>query len=364
MHKLAVGGTILEHELSELRLLVERQAGLLLDCPNSALAAHVAEYLESRQLESAAALLDSLRSSDQDPAILPQFLDGLLNANTSFFRHPGAMNALARQVLPQLFARKSGDGPCALRIWSAGCGTGEEAYSIAMAICDAVSGSGAVNGANSGNGNGNATGTRAGSSNGKTGATRNGGILDVLSSTLADVTAQAAKDHATKDRSIHIVGSDLLPTAIEVAERGLYPQSALAGLPPTTIRSCFSKIGSPGAAQNSASNASGNGSANGSHLLVKPRLRSLVTFNTMNLVRPVYIGRFDCIFCMDVLPHLSRAQRTALLERLHLYLEPGGFLFLSQTEKLSAPNLNFRPETFDGYTFHRKPLAASAAYGR
>ena len=134
MHKLAVGGTILEHELSELRLLVERQAGLLLDCPNSALAAHVAEYLESRQLESAAALLDSLRSSDQDPAILPQFLDGLLNGNTGFFRHPGAMNALARQVLPQLFARKSGDGPCALRIWSAGCGTGEEAYSIAMAI--------------------------------------------------------------------------------------------------------------------------------------------------------------------------------------------------------------------------------------
>ena len=84
----------------------------------------------------------------------------------------------------------------------------------------------------------------------------------------------------------------------------------------------------------------------------------------MNLTKPVYIGRFDCIFCMDVLPHLSRAQRTALLERLHLYLEPGGYLFLSQTEKLCAPNLNFRPETFDGYTFHRKPLAASAAYGR
>ncbi len=108
-----------------------------------------------------------------------------------------------------------------------------------------------------------------------------------------------------------------------------------------------------------------NGSnSNGVHLLVKPRLRSLVTFNTMNLTKPVYIGRFDCIFCMDVLPHLSRAQRSALIERLHLYLEPGGYLFLSQTEKLYAPNLNFRPETYDGYTLHRKPLAAAAAYGR
>src|SRR5258708_13303778 len=132
MHKLVVGGNILEHELSELRLLVERQAGLLLDCPNSALAAHVAEYLESRQLESAAALLDGLRASDQDPIVLPQFLDGLLNMNTSFFRHPGAMNALARQVLPQLFARKSGDGPYALRIWSAGCPTAEKAYSMPL----------------------------------------------------------------------------------------------------------------------------------------------------------------------------------------------------------------------------------------
>jgi chemotaxis methyl-accepting protein methylase len=182
-----------------------------------------------------------------------------------------------------------------------------------------------------------------------------------------------------KDWSIHIVGSDLLPSAIEVAERGLYPQSALMGLPPAAIRACFSKIGGPGAGQNGSQqgsqnlsivgsiNGSGNaamGSTGGAHLLVKPRLRSLVTFNTMNLTKPVYIGRFDCIFCMDVLPHLSRAQRTALLERLHLYLEPGGYLFLSQTEKLTAPNLNFRPESFDGYTFHRKPLAASAAYGR
>jgi len=116
------------------------------------------------------------------------------------------------------------------------------------------------------------------------------------------------------------------------------------------------------ASQISPQDAQPNGCS--AHLLVKPRLRSLVTFNTMNLTKPVYIGRFDCIFCMDVLPHLSRAQRVALLERLHLYLEPGGYLFLSQTEKLCVTNLNFRPETYDGYTFHRKPLAASAAYGR
>ena len=350
MHRLMAGVTILEHELSQLRLLVERQAGILLDCPNSILAAHVADYLERHELESPAALMNALGAADQDPSSLPQFLDGVLNVNTGFFRHPGAMNALARHVVPQICTRKSEDGPSTLRIWSAGCSTGEEAYSIAMALCTlppngSTNGNGATNGSSNGNGNGTKEKNSAG---------RTGGIADV----------PTPFSSGSKEWSIHIVGTDLLPTAVKTAERGLYPQSALAGLPPATIRACFSKIGAAnGNGQNgSAENAqNGNGA---SHLLVKPRLRSMVTFNTMNLTKPVYIGRFDCIFCMDVLPHLSRAQRSALIERLHLYLEPGGYLFLSQTEKLASSTLNFRSETYDGYNMYRKPLAASAAYGR
>jgi chemotaxis methyl-accepting protein methylase len=345
MHRLMAGVTILEHELSELRLLVERQTGVLLDCPNSALAAHVADYLEKHELESPAALLERMRACDLDPATVAEFLDGVMNVKTGFYRHPGAMHALAQYVMPQLYSRKADDGACTLRIWSAGCGTGEEAYSIAMALCEAM-----PNGSANGNGSSNGNGSKESKS-----AMRNGGIVEGSSTSLSG-----------KEWSIHIVGSDLLASSIQVAERGLYPQSALTGLPPAMIRACFSKIGN--ANVNGASDGSQNGSGNGSngngHLLVKPRLRSLVTFNTMNLTKPVYIGRFDCIFCMDVLPQLSRAQRLALMERLHLYLEPGGYLFLSQTEKLCAPNLNFRQETYDGYTMHRKPMAASAAYGR
>jgi len=367
MHKLIATSTILEHELSELRLLAERQTGVVLDCPNSALAAHVADYVEAQGLGSSATLLERLRSSDQNPSSLPSLLDGLINVNTGFFRHPGALNALARHVVPQLCARKSVDGPSPLRIWSAGCSTGEETYTIAMAVCDALSNSAASSG-NNGNG---VSGTGS-NGNGKSSA-RNGGIAD-----SALTTPGSANLGSTL--SIHIVGSDLITHNIEVADRGVYRQSALDGLPPATIRSYFSKISSPSVSlngpqteaeertpklvKNGASGGSQNSLAGTAHLLVKPRLRSLVTFNCMNLARPGYIGRFDCIFCMDVLPHFSRAQRVALIERLHLYLEPGGYLFLSQTEKLITSNLNFRSENFDGYTFHRKPLAASAAYGR
>ncbi len=352
MHKGITTSTILDHEISELRLLVERQTGVALDCPNSAFSARVADFIEAVEMESSATLLERVRASEQDPALLPALLDGLMNTNTGFFRHSGALNALTRQVLPQLWSRKSADSLGPIRMWSAGCATGEETYSIAMAVCDAVNPA-----------NVSTALVESGARPGK--GARNGGIVETSAPQPAKLNAAC---------SIHIVGSDLLPTNIEVADRGVYPQSSLDGLPPATIKNYFSRIGSPAPALTMAQNdddtdePSGNSAsqpaASAAHLLVKPRLRSLVTFNCMNLARPGYIGRFDCIFCMDVLPHFSRVQRLAVLERLHLYLEPGGYLFLSQTEKLSAPNLNFRSETFDGYTFHRKPLAASAAYGR
>ena len=347
MHRLMASSSILEHEVSELRLLVERQVGVVLDCPNSALAARVADFLEKHEMPSAAVLLERIKSSESEPSALPEFLDGLLNTNTGFYRHSTAMNALTRQALPQLWARKSADGPAPIRIWSAGCGSGEETYSIAMAVCDAV------------------TPANVGvplTNSGTKSSARNGGVADNPPSTTL---------RALPGCSVHIVGSDLLPSNIEIADRGVYPQSALEGLPPATIRNYFSKINSPTAVAEAETDLETDSSPTSptqrpstGHLLVKPRLRSLVTYNCMNLARPGYIGRFDCIFCMDVLPHFSRAQRLALLERLHLYLEPGGCLFLSQTEKLVAPNLNFRSESFDGYTYHRKPLAASAAYGR
>lgn len=340
MHRFTTGRAILDHEVSELRLLIEHQTGILLDAPNSAVAAHLAEYLETRDMDSPADLFEMLRMPEADPAQLSQFLNGLINRNTGFFRHPGAMAALAQYAVPQIYTRKATEGPCNLRIWSAGCASGEEPYSIAMALCEAIPGNAPA--APRSNGNSNGTGTAA-----KNNAGRTGGIAE---------PSLLSPPPVTKEWSIHIVGSDLLAESIKIAERGIYPQSALDGLPPAAIRSCFTKI--------SSTPASIDRPLTGSHLLVKPRLRSMVTFNTMNLIHPVYIGRFDCIFCMDVLPHLSRAQRVALLERLHLYLEPGGYLFLSQTEKLSISTLNFRSEVFDGYTIYRKPLAASAAYGR
>ncbi len=117
---------VLDHELSELRLVLERQGGVLLDCPQDVLGMKVREYLELRRLNSVADLLGRLQASDTEGETL---LEHLLDGETSFFRHPNAFLIFQNQVLPELHARKADQSPQSLRIWSAGCSTGEEAYS-------------------------------------------------------------------------------------------------------------------------------------------------------------------------------------------------------------------------------------------
>src|SRR5258706_6940469 len=53
---------------------------------------------------------------------------------TYFFREPAAFQALERSVLPPLLAARRAEGR-RLRVWSAGCCTGEEGWSLAVTLC-------------------------------------------------------------------------------------------------------------------------------------------------------------------------------------------------------------------------------------
>ncbi|HKP61951.1 MAG TPA: CheR family methyltransferase [Polyangiales bacterium] len=59
----------------------------------------------------------------------------LINA-TSFFRDPSAWEFLAEQVMPRILSAKR--DASLVRIWSAGCATGQEAYTVAMMVADAI----------------------------------------------------------------------------------------------------------------------------------------------------------------------------------------------------------------------------------
>ncbi|HEU4561779.1 MAG TPA: CheR family methyltransferase [Longimicrobium sp.] len=55
---------------------------------------------------------------------------------TSFFRDPEAWEVLARDIVPRILARKENGEP--VRVWSAACASGEETYTVAMVLCEAL----------------------------------------------------------------------------------------------------------------------------------------------------------------------------------------------------------------------------------
>ncbi len=70
----------------------------------------------------------------QTPAEVEALFRDLLIGVTSFFRDPEAFKALEDQVIPKLFAGKRAD--TVIRVWSTGCSTGEEAYSLAILLAE------------------------------------------------------------------------------------------------------------------------------------------------------------------------------------------------------------------------------------
>jgi two-component system, chemotaxis family, CheB/CheR fusion protein len=70
----------------------------------------------------------------ENPEEAKELFGDLLISVTSFFRDPAAFEAVAQNVIPDLFDMQETGSP--IRIWIAGCATGEEAYSIAMLMLE------------------------------------------------------------------------------------------------------------------------------------------------------------------------------------------------------------------------------------
>src|SRR4051812_13049831 len=70
------------------------------------------------------------------PEEFANFFNTILINVTSFFRDRPAWDFLADEIIPRIVSGKQPGDP--IRLWSAGCATGQEAYSLAMALCDAL----------------------------------------------------------------------------------------------------------------------------------------------------------------------------------------------------------------------------------
>ena len=94
----------------------------------------IARRMQLNHLEDFEMYLARLR---EDPEEARALADDLLITVTSFFRDPEIFQALQQQVLPAMFQEKSAAD--SVRVWSVGCATGEEAYSLAMLLVEEAS---------------------------------------------------------------------------------------------------------------------------------------------------------------------------------------------------------------------------------
>jgi chemotaxis protein methyltransferase CheR len=257
----------------ELRLfqrLIEREAGIhLADSKGAFLTARLTPRLRELALDFAAYY--ALVESDEPERL--RMLDLVCTHETHFFREEKQFELLESRVLPAWMARaEAGRRPRRVRVWSAGCATGEEPYSLAMCL--------------------------------------------------------RARFPAESGWEIEILATDLSHRALDSARRGVWPIEKTHEIPTAYLRAFMLR---------------GTGAQAG-RMKAGPEIRSLVRFHRLNLNADPFAlgGRFDLIFCRNVLIYFDVAGRTRVLTRLLDQLEPGGYLFLGQAETVTGLNVRAR----------------------
>jgi chemotaxis protein methyltransferase CheR len=133
-----------------------------------------------------------------------------------------------------------------------------------------------------------------------------------------------------------IVATDISSTVLEEARKGFYcGLSASRGVDQTSIGKYFEE--------------------HGTCIQVKPDIKRRVSFRDVNLTQSyTSLGKFDVIFCRNVLIYFSAEMKFDIIQRIAQALNPGGFLFLGSTE--APPGLKdfFEMRSFSGGIVYQK----------
>src|SRR5262244_3175802 len=125
-------------ELKLLQTLVYQECGMHFDERRTHfLQDRLQRRLKECQLDSFYSYYRLLISS-QGKAELARLLENLTVNETSFFRNKAQLDLFQRDVLEDILRRKQAQRDYTLRMWSAGCSTGQEPYTVAMLIADSL----------------------------------------------------------------------------------------------------------------------------------------------------------------------------------------------------------------------------------
>jgi len=122
-------------QLARLRDLLAAYCGVYLDDTRVGALEDAVRQRAAALAQAPGHYLGELRTQAERPE-LQQLAELLLNHETQFFRNRPHMQALRNEIIPELHRRLPPGAP--LRLWSAGCATGEEPYSLAIAAIEAL----------------------------------------------------------------------------------------------------------------------------------------------------------------------------------------------------------------------------------
>jgi chemotaxis protein methyltransferase CheR len=138
---------------------------------------------------------------------------------------------------------------------------------------------------------------------------------------------------------IEIIGSDIDTRVLAEARAGDYGERAMSRLPPDVVERYFDPP------------------HEGQRTLIQD-LRESVKFTPVNLVETDSVaaqGRFDIIFCRNVLIYFDDASRLLAANSLYHALNPGGYLCLGHTESMNRISKQFRVGRFEDAIVYQRP---------
>ncbi len=199
-----------------------------------------------------------LLSEDQEEVKLlcKEFLIGV----TRFFRDEEAFEEVRKIVLPSIFANKSKND--VIKAWVVACSTGEEAYTYAILIYEY--------------------------------------LLSI--------------NHT--DMQVKIFATDIDNEALEIASRGIYPESVIRDIAPGMIEKYFVR--------------------EGNKYKVSPVIRRMIVFANHDVLKDPPFSKLEFISCRNMLIYMNTELQKKVLRTFHFALNAGSYLILGPSENVGV----------------------------
>ncbi|MFK0088919.1 protein-glutamate O-methyltransferase CheR [Pseudomonas sp. BJa5] len=250
-------------DFEQFRVFLEKACGILLgENKQYLVSSRLNKLMEQQGIKSLSELVQRIQGQPRS-GLREQVVDAMTTNETLWFRDTYPFEVLKNKVLPEQIKANPGQR---LRIWSAACSSGQEPYSISMAIDE------------------------------------------FERSNIGQLKMGA-----------QIVATDLSGSMLNNCRTGEYDSLAIArGLSQERLQRYFD-VKAPG------------------RWAVKAPIRSRVEFRSFNLLDSyASLGKFDIVFCRNVLIYFSAQVKKDILMRIHSTLKPGGYLFLGASEALNG----------------------------